>query len=114
MILWYHSFLIMRKNKMHPWINEMQKKFFITRKWMKDVNKLDDKTLSELRDLLIRICKLVSDITTVNEVSNYVLKYNCRLPYTKHDINLMRSIEDQVLTWLVDISDEFISNNSLW
>ena len=69
----------------------------------------DDKTLSELNDLLVRMCDLVSDITIIDEVievSKYVLKYNYRLPYTKYDLNLMRSVEDQVLSWLVDISDE--------
>ena len=50
------------------------------------------------------------DITAINEVievSKYVLKYNCRLHYIKYDINLMRSVEDQVLTLLVEISDEY-------
>ena len=63
---------------------------------MKIVNEYDDMVLSELRDLLVRICKLVSDITAIDEtteVSKYVLKYNCRLPYKKHDLNLMRSVE---------------------
>ena len=57
----------------------------------------DYETLSELNNLLIRMCDLVSDITEIDEaieVSKYVLKYNCRLPYTKHDLNLMRSAED--------------------
>ena len=65
--------------------------------------------LSELSELLIRMCDLVSDITAIDEVievSKYVLRYNCRLPYTKYDINLIRSVEDQALTWLIDISDK--------
>ena len=69
----------------------------------------DDKTLSELSDLLVRIREFVSDITTIDEtieVSKYVLNYNCRLPYTKYDLNLMKSVEDQVLTCLLDISDK--------
>ena len=48
----------------------------------------------KLRDLLVRMHVLVSDITTIDEaveVSKYVLKYNCRLPYTKHNLNLIRS-----------------------
>ena len=52
---------------------------------------------------------LVSDITAtdeVAEVSKYVLNYNCRLLYTKRDLKLMRSVEDQVLAWLVYISDD--------
>ena len=39
-------------------------------------------------------------------MSKYALKYNCRLPYTKHDLSIMRIIDDHVLTWLLDISDE--------
>ena len=69
----------------------------------------DDKALSELRNLLVRMCDLISNITAINEVievSKYVLRYNCRLLYTKHDLSLMRSVEDQVLSWLVDISDD--------
>ena len=52
---------------------------------------------------------LVNDITAIDEaidVSKYVFKCHCRLPYTKHDINLIRSVEDQVLSWLVDVTDE--------
>ena len=69
----------------------------------------DDKALSELNDLLVRMCNLVNDITTIDEtieVSKYVLRYNCRLPYTKYDINLMRSVKDQVLSWLIDACHE--------
>ena len=87
----------------------MQKKFFLTQKWMKVVNEPDDKTLSKLRDLLIRMYDLVSDIIAIDEVIEilkYVLKYNCRLPYTKHDLNLMWSVWNQILTWLVNISDK--------
>ena len=52
---------------------------------------------------------LDSDITVIDEVievSKYVLNYKCGLSYTKYDLNLMKSVEDQALTWLVDISDE--------
>ena len=52
---------------------------------------------------------LVSDITVIDEaieISKYVLKYKSRLPYIKYDLYLMRSIENQVLTLLVDISNE--------
>ena len=58
------------------------------------------------------MCDLVSDIIAIDEiieVLKYVLKYNYRLPYIKYDLNLMRSVEDQVLTLLVDISDELDS-----
>ena len=51
---------------------------------------------------------MVSDITSLDEakeVSKYVLRYNCRLSYTKHDLNLMRSVEEHVLSWLVDVCD---------
>ena len=70
---------------------------------------LEDKTLLELSDILVKICELVNDITVIDkviEVSKYVLKYNCRLPFTKYDLNIMRSVEDQILTLLVDISYE--------
>ena len=63
----------------------------------------------ELNDLLVRMCDLVNDITAIDEakeVSKYVFKYNCRLLYTRHDINLMRSVEDQVLSWLIDVCHE--------
>ena len=69
----------------------------------------DDKALSELNDLLVRMCNLVNDIIAIDEtieVSKYILRYNCRFPYTKYDLNLMRSIEDQVLSWLIDVFDE--------
>ena len=52
---------------------------------------------------------MVGDITVIDEAieaSKYVLNYNCRLPYTKHDLNLIRSVEVKILTLLVDISDE--------
>ena len=58
----------------------------------------DDKALSELGDLQVRMRDLVSDITEIDEaieISKCVLRYNCRLPYTKHDLNLMRSVHDQ-------------------
>ena len=69
----------------------------------------DNKTLSELNDLLVRMSDLVSDIIAIDEVikvSKYILRYNCKLPYTKHDLNLMRSVEDLVLSCLIDVSDE--------
>ena len=68
----------------------------------------DDKALSKLNNLKVRMRVLVSNIAAIDEaidVSKYVLKYNCRLPYTKHDLNLMRNVEEQVLTWFVYISD---------
>ena len=40
----------------------------------------DDKALSELNDLMVRMCNLVNDITAIDEtieVSKYVLRYNC-------------------------------------
>ena len=52
---------------------------------------------------------MVSNITTIDdstEVLKYVLKYNCRVPYTKCDLKIMRSVEDQVLSWLVNISNK--------
>ena len=76
------------------------------------VNEPDDNVISELSDHLVKMHDLVSDINAIDEaieVSKYILKYNCRLPYTKYDLNLMRSVEDQVLTLLVDISDELDS-----
>ena len=60
-------------------------------------NESDDNALSVSRDLLVRMCDLVSDITAIDKaivVSKYVLKYNCRLLYTKYDLYLMRSVED--------------------
>ena len=77
----------------------MQKNFHV-RKWMEqelysiESDVPDDKALPELRDLLVRMRDFVSDITAIDEaveVSKYVLKYNCRLPYTKHNLNLIRS-----------------------
>ena len=68
---------------------------------MNVVNESDHKTLMELNYLLIRMSDLVSDITIIDkviEVSKYVLRYTCRLPYTKYDLNLMRSVENQVLS----------------
>ena len=76
---------------------------------MKVVNEPDDNVILVQRNHLVRIHGLVSDITAIDEViemSKYVLRYNCRLPYTKYDHNLMRSVEDQTLTWLVDDTDE--------
>ena len=70
---------------------------------------LVDNVTSELKDLLLRMCDLDNDITAIDEVievSKYVLRYNCRHSYTEHDLNLMKSVEDQVLSWLVDISDK--------
>ena len=75
----------------------------------------DDKALSELSDLLIRMRDFVSDITAMDEaieVSKYVLRYNCRLPYTKYDLNLMISVEDQTLSWLIYVYDELDSIGS--
>ena len=78
-------------------------KFFYTRKWMEqelypdESDEVGDNVLSELNDLLVRMCDLTSDITAVGEaieVSKYVLKYNWRLLYTKYDLNPMRSVED--------------------
>ena len=74
-----------------------------------EIDEPDNNILSELRCLLIRIRELISNITTIDEairVSKYVFRYNCRLPSTKYDLKLMRSVENHVLTWLVDISDE--------
>ena len=48
---------------------------------------------------------LVSDITAI-DVSKYAHEYSSRLPYAKYDLNLIRSIEDHVLSWLVDVCDE--------
>ena len=79
----------------------MQKIFFLTYRWMNVVNEPYNKVLSKLSDLLVGMCDLFSDITTIDEaweVSKYVFKYNCRFPCTKYDINLMRSVEDQVLS----------------
>ena len=70
---------------------------------------LVDNVTSELKDLLLRMCDLDNDITAIDEVievSKYVLRYNWRFLYTKYDLNLMWKVEDQVLTWLIDISDE--------
>ena len=72
-------------------------------------NVSDYETLSELNDLLSIMRDLDSDITTLDEaieVSKYVLRYNYRLPYTKYDLNPMGNVEDQVLSWLVDINGE--------
>ena len=55
----------------------------------------DDKVLSELNNLLVRMHELVSNITAIDEaieVLKYVLRYNYELPYTKHDLNIMRSV----------------------
>ena len=80
----------------------------------------DNEALSELNDLLVRMRDLVNDITALDEVievSKYVLRYNCRLHYAKHDLNLTRSVEDQVLSWLIDACDELdlitVYDNSL-
>ena len=76
---------------------------------MKIANEPDNNIISELRDLLLRMYDLVSDITTIDEtieVSKYVLRYNYRLHYTKYDLNIMKSVENKLLTWLVHISDE--------
>ena len=62
---------------------------------MKVVNKPYDKVISELSDLLVRVRYLVGDINTIDEVievSKYVLEYNYRLPYTRYDLNIMRSV----------------------
>ena len=69
----------------------------------------EDNVILILSDLLLRMYEVFSDITTIYEtieVSKYVLKYNCRPPYTNYDLNLMRSEEDKVLSWLVDVTDE--------
>ena len=69
----------------------------------------DYKTLSELSGIMVRIRELVSDITAIDEtieVSKYALKYNHRPPYTEHDLGLMKSVENQVLSWLVDVIDK--------
>ena len=90
-------------------------KIFHTRMWMEhelcsvESDVPDDKALSELNDLMVRMCNLVNDITAIDEtieVSKYVLRYNCWLPYTKYDLNLMKSVEDYVLSWLIDVFDE--------
>ena len=52
---------------------------------------------------------MVNDITVIDEtieVSKYVLRYNCRLLHTKQDLDLMKSVEDRVLSWSVDVNDE--------